>query len=103
MSDAELVERVTQLEDEVESLKQGPTAHTSLGDSSSVEQRNRIKEMKQVISLVEAHSEDGAPLQEVYSITAILDVDHDIAKEALENLRKQGEIYEPRSQVVRTT
>lgn len=74
-----------------------------LAGDESVEQRTRIKSVKQVIALVETHNDDGAPLQEIYNITTTLGIEFDDAKAEIRKLRRQGEIYEPQSDYLRVT
>ncbi|WP_273836190.1 hypothetical protein [Halococcus sp. PRR34] len=93
-----LAARVHDLEETVHGVGWG-----GLTGDENAEQRTRIKTTKQVIELAESHNDDGAPLQDVYSITSILGIEFDDAKEEVEKLRRQGEIYEPADEVVRVT
>jgi DNA replicative helicase MCM subunit Mcm2 (Cdc46/Mcm family) len=45
----------------------------------------------------------GAPIEQVYDIAGVLGMDRDLAKQAYEKLRRQGEVYEPTSGTVRAT
>ena len=48
-------------------------------------------------------SDDTVPVEDIWAITALLDLSQEVAEQALEKLRRQGEIYEPISGEVRTT
>ena len=103
---SDLFDRVERLETEVERIEEDRAREPDLlewspdGDS---EQRTRIKTIKQVIELADAHNDRGAPLQDVYSITVILGIESDEVSDEIEKLRRQGEIYEPVPDVVRVT
>ena len=102
----ELADRVERLEIEVERIEEERACEPDLLEWSpdeSSEQRTRIKTIKQVIELVDAHNDEGAPLEDVYSITAILGIEFDEASDEIEKLRRQGEVYEPTPNVVRMT
>ena len=105
MSEADLEERVESLEAAVDELEREHSIRRwpSERSEASREQRARIKNVKQIVALVEAHDEDGASLQDIHSVAAILDLDHDVVRDELEKLRRQGEIYEPDPEVVKTT
>jgi replicative DNA helicase Mcm len=102
----DLFDRVEQLETEVERIEEDrvrepdPLERSPDGDS---EQRTRIKTIKQVIELADEHNDQGAPLQDIYSIAVILGIESDEVSDEIEKLRRQGEIYEPTPDVVRVT
>ncbi|MUV57898.1 LAGLIDADG family homing endonuclease [Halogeometricum sp. CBA1124] len=71
---------------------------------TSKNQRDRIKNLKQLISDIEDEYEEGAPVDEVVSrATTELNLDESKAEQEIENLRRKGEVYEPRTDHLRTT
>ncbi|QIB72913.1 ATPase [Halogeometricum borinquense] len=71
---------------------------------TSKNQRDRIKNLKQLISDIEDEYEEGAPVDEVISrATTELNLDESKAEQEIENLRRKGEVYEPRTDHLRTT
>ncbi|SFR33766.1 LAGLIDADG family homing endonuclease [Halogeometricum limi] len=71
---------------------------------TSKNQRDRIKNLKQLISDIEDEYEEGAPVEEVIArATTDLNLDETKAEQEIENLRRKGEVYEPRTDHLRTT
>ena len=70
------------------------------GQSKS--QRDRIKNIKGIINELEAEYEDGAPVEEVYDRAEAAGMDRDKAEHEIEKLRRQGDIYEPTTDHLRT-
>jgi replicative DNA helicase Mcm len=71
---------------------------------TSKNQRDRIKNLKQLISDIEDEYEEGAPVEEVVArATTELNLDESKAEQEIENLRRKGEVYEPRTDHLRTT
>jgi replicative DNA helicase Mcm len=67
-------------------------------------QRDRIKNLKGLISELESEYEDGAPIDEVLDQAEMeLDLDRSKAESEIEKLRRKGEVYEPRQGHLRTT
>lgn len=72
-------------------------------NSSTHSQRDLIKMVKQIISTVEEGHADGAPVDKVLSLLSYLGLSQDEAESEIENLRRKGEVYEPRTDHLRTT
>jgi replicative DNA helicase Mcm len=67
-------------------------------------QRDRIKNLKGLISELESEYEEGAPLDEVLDRAETdLGLDRSKAEDELEKLRRKGEVYEPQQNHLRTT
>ena len=67
-------------------------------------QRDRIKNLKGLISELEGEYEEGAPIDEVLDRAETeLGLDRGKAESELEKLRRKGEVYEPRQDHLRTT
>jgi replicative DNA helicase Mcm len=67
-------------------------------------QRDRIKNLKGLISTLEGEFENGAPLDEVLDRAETeLGLDRSKAEDELEKLRRKGEVYEPHQGHLRTT
>ena len=70
------------------------------GQSKS--QRDRIRNIKGIIDELEAEYQDGAPIDEVYDRAEKAGMDRDKAEHEIEKLRRQGDIYEPTTDHLRT-
>jgi replicative DNA helicase Mcm len=71
---------------------------------TSKTQRDRIKNLKQLISTLEEEFEEGAPVDEVLDrAESELGLDRAKAESEIEKLRRKGEVYEPRQDHLRTT
>ncbi|WP_311170420.1 LAGLIDADG family homing endonuclease [Halobellus ordinarius] len=71
---------------------------------TSKNQRDRIKDLKGLIQDLEDEYEEGAPIDEVIDrATTDLGLDEAKAESEVENLRRKGEVYEPRTDYLRTT
>ena len=66
-------------------------------------QRDRIRTIKGIISDLESNSERGAPLEDVLDRAEEVGLDEGKATHAIEKLKKQGELYEPATDHLRTT
>jgi replicative DNA helicase Mcm len=66
-------------------------------------QRDRIKNLKQLIKDIEDDYEEGAPVEELLERADEIGLDRSKAEQELEKLRRRGEVYEPRQDHVRTT
>ncbi len=67
-------------------------------------QRDRIKDLKHLIEELEDEYDEGAPVSEVVSRAGEdLGLDESKAEKEIENLRRKGEVYEPRTDYLRTT
>ncbi|WP_435146544.1 LAGLIDADG family homing endonuclease [Halobaculum sp. P14] len=72
---------------------------------TSKSQRDRIKNIKELVSTVadEYDDEPGAPVDTILERADEIGMDREKAEQELEKLRTRGEIYEPQSGYVRTT
>ena len=70
---------------------------------TSKTQRDRIKNIKELIADIEAEYENGAPLEEVLDRADEIGMDPGKAEREIENLRTKGEVYEPQQGHLRTT
>jgi len=71
---------------------------------TAAEQRKRVKNVKELVSRIEAEREDGAPIQDV-ARAAVSDFGMTPAKvhHEVDKLRTKGEVYEPKQGHLRTT
>ena len=70
---------------------------------TSKTQRDRIKTLKQLISEIEEEFEEGAPVDEVLDRADEIGMGRDKAEGEIEKLRRKGEVYEPKTDHLRTT
>jgi len=71
---------------------------------TSKNQRDRIKNLKHLIEELEEEYEEGAPVEEVLNRAGDdLGLEESKAEDEIENLRRKGELYEPRQGYLRTT
>jgi replicative DNA helicase Mcm len=66
-------------------------------------QRDRVKNIRQLINDLEGEYEQGAPVDEVLERAEDVGMDRSKAEHEIEKLRRQGEVYEPSSGHLRTT
>ena len=66
-------------------------------------QRDRIKNLKQLISDVEEEYDDGAPVDVVMERADEIGMDAGKAEHEIDKLKQKGEVYEPKQQHLRTT
>jgi replicative DNA helicase Mcm len=66
-------------------------------------QRDRVKNIRQLINDIEGEYEQGAPVDEVLERAEDVGMDRSKAEHEIEKLRRQGEVYEPSSGHLRTT
>jgi replicative DNA helicase Mcm len=66
-------------------------------------QRDRVKNIRQLINDIEGEYEQGAPVEEVLERAEDVGMDRSKAEHEIEKLRRQGEVYEPSSGHLRTT
>ncbi|MGM0590813.1 MAG: LAGLIDADG family homing endonuclease [Halobacteriota archaeon] len=69
----------------------------------SKSQRDRIKSLKQLIADIEADYDAGAPIDEVLARADEIGMDRSKAEDEIEKLRRKGEVYEPKTDHLRTT
>ncbi|WIV68433.1 LAGLIDADG family homing endonuclease [Natrialbaceae archaeon AArc-T1-2] len=70
---------------------------------TSKSQRDRIKNLKQLISDVEEEYDDGAPTDVVLERADEVGLDRSKAEHEIEKLKQKGEVYEPSTDTLRTT
>ena len=71
---------------------------------TSKNQRDRIKDIKHLIEELEDEYEEGAPVDEVIERAGgDLGLEESKAEDEIENLKRKGELYEPRQNYLRTT
>jgi len=70
---------------------------------TSKTQRDRIKNIKQLIAEIEDEFEEGAPVDEVLERAGEIGMEATKAEKEIENLRRKGELYEPTQGHLRTT
>jgi len=66
-------------------------------------QRDRIKNLKQLISDIEEEYDDGAPVDVVLDRADEIGMDASKAEHEIDKLKQKGEVYEPKQQHLRTT
>lgn len=71
--------------------------------SGTLGQRDRIKNIKQLVSAVEDATGDGAPEEVVIEYANAVGLNRDKAADEIEKLRRKGEVYEPIQGHLRTT
>jgi len=74
-------------------------------DVTSKTQRDRIKALKSAINEIEKEHQEGAPIEiAIDHLTDKFDaVDREQAADAIEKLRRKGQVYEPKQDHLRTT
>ncbi|WP_135821602.1 minichromosome maintenance protein MCM [Halostella litorea] len=70
---------------------------------TSKTQRDRIRNIKQLIGDIEEEYDEGAPIDVVLERTDEIGMDHSKAEHEIEKLKQQGEVYEPQTDHLRTT
>ncbi|MFB6153469.1 MAG: minichromosome maintenance protein MCM, partial [Halodesulfurarchaeum sp.] len=70
---------------------------------TSKSQRDRIRTLRQLIAEIEEEFDEGAPVEEVLARAEEVDMDRQRAEHEIEKLKKQGEVYEPSTDHLRTT
>ncbi len=70
---------------------------------TSKSQRDRIKNIKHLISTIEDEYDEGAPVDVVIDRAEEEGIDNSKAEHEIDKLKQQGEVYEPRNNHLRTT
>ncbi|WP_158058234.1 minichromosome maintenance protein MCM [Halorussus halophilus] len=70
---------------------------------TSKSQRDRIKNIKQLIADIEEEYDDGAPVDVVLERADEIGMDHSKAEHEIDKLKQKGEVYEPSTDHLRTT
>ncbi|MDQ2050926.1 ATP-binding protein [Natronolimnohabitans sp. A-GB9] len=70
---------------------------------TSKSQRDRIKNLKQLISDIEEEYDEGAPVDIVLDRAEEVGMDQSKAEHEIEKLKQKGEVYEPSTDSLRTT
>ncbi|WP_256030337.1 LAGLIDADG family homing endonuclease [Natronomonas aquatica] len=69
---------------------------------TSKSQRDRIKNIKALISEIEAEYDEGAPVETVLDRAEEMGMERSQAEHEIEKLRRQGDVYEPTTDHLRT-
>ncbi|MFC6766846.1 minichromosome maintenance protein MCM [Natrinema soli] len=70
---------------------------------TSKSQRDRIKNLKQLIGDIEEEYDDGAPVDIVLERAEEVGMDQSKAEHEIDKLKQKGEVYEPSTDTLRTT
>jgi len=70
---------------------------------TSKSQRDRIKNIKHLIDELESEYDEGAPIDVVVERAEEIGMDESKAEHEIEKLKQKGEVYEPRTDHLRTT
>ncbi|USZ66993.1 helix-turn-helix domain-containing protein [Halorussus salilacus] len=70
---------------------------------TSKTQRDRIKNIKQLIADIEDEYDEGAPIDVVLDRAEDIGMDHSKAEHEIDKLKQKGEVYEPSTDHLRTT
>ncbi|WP_290815632.1 minichromosome maintenance protein MCM [Halovivax sp.] len=70
---------------------------------TSKSQRDRIKNIKMLIADVEEEYDDGAPIDVVLERAGEIGMDESKAEHEIDKLKQKGEVYEPKTDHLRTT
>ncbi|ELY84661.1 LAGLIDADG family homing endonuclease [Natrinema altunense] len=70
---------------------------------TSKSQRDRIKNLKQLISDIEEEYDDGAPVDIVMERADEIGMEQSKAEHEIDKLKQKGEVYEPSTDTLRTT
>ncbi|WP_082837701.1 minichromosome maintenance protein MCM [Haladaptatus sp. R4] len=70
---------------------------------TSKTQRDRIKNIKQLIASIEEEYDDGAPVDVVLDRAEEINMDPSKAEHEIDKLKQKGEVYEPSTNHLRTT
>jgi replicative DNA helicase Mcm len=70
---------------------------------TSKSQRDRIKNLKQLIADIEEDYEEGAPVDKVLERADEIGMDRSRAEDEIEKLKTRGELYQPKADHLRTT
>ncbi|MFC7155807.1 LAGLIDADG family homing endonuclease [Halomarina halobia] len=69
---------------------------------TSKTQRDRIRDIKGIIGEVEVEYDEGAPVEEVLDRAEAVGIERSKAEHEIEKLRRQGDVYEPQTDYLRT-
>ncbi|WP_254543104.1 XRE family transcriptional regulator [Halomarina pelagica] len=69
---------------------------------TSKTQRDRIRDIKGIIGEVEGEYDEGAPVEEVLDRAEAVGIERSKAEHEIEKLRRQGDVYEPQTDYLRT-
>jgi len=70
---------------------------------TSQSQRDRIKNIKGLISELEDEYDEGAPVDVVLEKADVVGMDESKAEHEIDKLKQKGEVYEPSTDTLRTT
>jgi replicative DNA helicase Mcm len=66
-------------------------------------QRDRIRTLKALIEELEPDYDDGVPIDDLYDRAAEIDMEQSKVEHEIDKLKQKGEVYEPRTDHLRTT
>ena len=92
-----LESRIRALEVEV----YGYDPQRSAGEEAVVDVKRTIVFLENRYRPQDGH--DGVPIEDVYAVVEVLGLSRSVAEQAYEKLRRQGEVYEPAIEKVRST
>lgn len=69
----------------------------------SDEEVEQMNNMKRIIATIEDEYDEGAPIDVIFDRAVKNGMEHEIASDVIENLKQLGEVYEPRTDHLRTT
>ncbi|EMA63212.1 MCM family protein [Halorubrum distributum JCM 13561] len=70
---------------------------------TSKSQRDRIKNIKELIADIDEKHQEGAPVTEVLNRADEIGMSSERAEAEIEKLRNKGEVYSPKKDYLRTT
>jgi len=70
---------------------------------TSKSQRDRIKNIKQLISMIEEEYDEGAPVDIIIERAEEEGIEESKTEHEIEKLKQKGEVYEPQQNHLRTT
>ncbi|WP_435075985.1 hypothetical protein [Halococcus sp. AFM35] len=96
---SELRKRVEDLE--VEVYGHDRTTELSAGDHATITVKRVVVFLEKLRSHTDPDDIPGAATGEIHDVAEALGLDHTVSEQALEKLRRRGEVYEAQSGVVR--
>ena len=95
---------VTTLESRIQALEvevYGYDPQRSAGEEAVVDVKRAIVFLENRYSPRDEYN--GVPIEDVYAVVEVLGLSQSVAEQAYEKLRRQGEVYEPAIETVRST
>lgn len=98
---SELRKRVEDLE--VEVYGHDRTTDLSAGDHATVTIKRVVVFLEKLHIKTNPDDSPGAALEKIHDVAEALGLDRTVSEQALEKLRRRGEVYEPQKGMVRAT